>query len=66
MNERIWPLDDEARVSTDKVLLGEQEQRAGPLPSCRAGAPHYISCALPRLLLHRLCRRLLRCSQPKK
>lgn len=63
--KRIWPLDDEARVSTDEILVGQQEERAGPLAARFPHTPHSISCARPRLLLHRLSRRFLRCGQPE-
>lgn len=64
--KRIWPLDDEARVSTDGILLGEEEQGGRPLPPRRARATHSISCARrSRLLLHRLSRCFLRCGQPE-
>lgn len=65
--KRIWPLNNEARASTDDVLFGEDEQRGGALSPRRIRAPHPISCAHPRLLLlHRLSRRLLCCGQPEK
>lgn len=38
MWKRIWPLDDEARMATDKVVITEDKERAGPLARARAGA----------------------------
>ena len=62
--ERIWPLDDEARVFADGVGIPEQEQRGGsvggeavaPAP-VRAPAPH--AEAAPRRLT--ACTVLSRC-----
>lgn len=45
--KRIWPFNNKARISTDGVLLGEQEQWGWPLSSCRASTPILSAAPTP-------------------